>query len=301
MSGRRWVCDYSGAEPAATLTLDSLGVGTRTVSAVYTSLTADFPGSSGTLTGDLDVASAPTSTTVRVSSSPAVCGQPVTLTANVMAQAQSTVTPTGSVQFVVDGTDAGTPVTLDDTGTATFTLDSLGLGTHTISAIYASDSTNFQGSTGTLPTDLDIYAATTDTTLTYSSAPSNPELVALQVTVAAQAPSVSTPTGSIQFVIHGVDVGQSMVLDDTGTATITLDQAQGLALAAYGASAVYTSDTADFLDSTATLPADEVTSATTTLVTASSAALVYGQAETFTATVTPQILGIGQPTGTVHS
>src|SRR5262249_14781735 len=62
-------------------------------------------------------------------------GQQVTFTATVMPAGSGT--PTGSVQFVVDGTTFGTPVPLTG-GSAGFTTD-LELGQHTLTAFYLSD------------------------------------------------------------------------------------------------------------------------------------------------------------------
>ena len=130
--------------------------------------------------------------------------------------------------------------------------------------------------------------------------------MSLQATVQYPSPVMISgndlePIGSVQFQIGGADVGSPVTLDGSSSwATITLSPAQALALATFGATAVYTSSSVDFLDSSGTLPAADVTTATTTAVTASSTTPTFGQAVTFTATVTPQIVGLGPPTGTVH-
>ena len=97
--------------------------------------------------GTLTVNPAGTVTTVSSSANPSVVGNTVTFTA--------TVTPNsgafdngGTVQFAVDGTNFGTPVTPVN-GQASIDDSSLGLGTHTITATYSGDA-NLNGSTGTL-------------------------------------------------------------------------------------------------------------------------------------------------------
>jgi hypothetical protein len=73
-----------------------------------------------------------------------VYGQTVTFTASVSSTGG---TPTGSIQFVVDGTAFGTPVPLSG-GTASITPLIHTLGSHTVSAQYPGD-LNFMASNGT--------------------------------------------------------------------------------------------------------------------------------------------------------
>ena len=64
-------------------------------------------------------------------------GQAVTFTATVSGAAEAG-TPTGTVQFVIDGSDFGSPVTLSG-GTASIVVASLCAGTHQITGIYTTD------------------------------------------------------------------------------------------------------------------------------------------------------------------
>ncbi len=73
-----------------------------------------------------------------------VYGQAGTFTATVSATAASGVTPTGSVQFLVDGNNYGTPVSLV-AGSGTV-MASLPAGTHTVAANYTSDDPSFASS-----------------------------------------------------------------------------------------------------------------------------------------------------------
>jgi len=56
----------------------------------------------------------------------------------------SGISETGTVQFVIDGANAGSPVTLN-ANSASYTTSSLAAGTHTVVAIYSGDA-NFQSS-----------------------------------------------------------------------------------------------------------------------------------------------------------
>jgi hypothetical protein len=49
-------------------------------------------------------------------------------------------TPTGTIQFMIDGTNAGTPIAIA-AGAAAYTLPTLTAGSHTITASYSGDST----------------------------------------------------------------------------------------------------------------------------------------------------------------
>jgi hypothetical protein len=71
-----------------------------------------------------------------------VYGQPVTFTATVHAPAG---TPTGSVQFQIDGADFGSAVPLTN-GVAQIGTALLPVGTHNITAAYTSDSSSFLNS-----------------------------------------------------------------------------------------------------------------------------------------------------------
>jgi hypothetical protein len=84
--------------------------------------------------------------TVGVTSSlnPSVYGQAVSFTATVTG-----ASPTGSVQFNIDGSAFGSPVTLASGTAASGTISTLSPGPHTVTAVYSGDTNNAQG-TGTL-------------------------------------------------------------------------------------------------------------------------------------------------------
>jgi len=97
----------------------------------------------------LPVASA-TNTTVTSSANPSYMGKSVTFTATVSnTSPNSADTPTGSVQFQIDGSNYGSTVVLAD-GTASVSDGALGAGTHTLQAIYMPDNIDLAGSTSDL-------------------------------------------------------------------------------------------------------------------------------------------------------
>jgi hypothetical protein len=80
---------------------------------------------------------------------PALPGSLVTFSANVSTFASESGTPSGSVQFIVDGADYQAPVNLAGGGIASFTTATLRVGGHTVSAMYSGDA-DFSGATAVL-------------------------------------------------------------------------------------------------------------------------------------------------------
>jgi hypothetical protein len=104
----------------------------------------------------------PTTIALSSSANPSVVGQAVTFTATVSA---STGTPTGSVQFVIDGTPSTVGLS---NGVAATTASSLSVGSHTIVANYIPTG-NFQSSSNTVIQTVTVSAITDGTVLVLSS------------------------------------------------------------------------------------------------------------------------------------
>jgi RHS repeat-associated protein len=85
---------------------------------------------------------APTTTVSTDHAAGSTYGQAVTFTVTVRAAAG---TPSGTVQFQIDGVDFGNAVTLT-AGAAAISTAALSAGTHSIAAVYTSDSSNFANS-----------------------------------------------------------------------------------------------------------------------------------------------------------
>jgi hypothetical protein len=91
---------------------------------------------------------APTLGLLSAGANPALPGQAVAVTMTVSAAAPAQGTPSGSVQFRVDGLTVGAPLPLIS-GSATCTLSNLGHGTHSVLAEYPGDP-DFVGTTNQL-------------------------------------------------------------------------------------------------------------------------------------------------------
>jgi len=127
----------------ATFSISTLGVGTKSVTAVYGG-DANFAGSTSKADSQV-VSKATTTTTLASSLNPSTFGQSVTFAASVTPQFNGT--PTGTVTFY-DGTTLLKTVTLSG-GEAKFTTSKLTSGSHNITATY-NGSTSFSGSSGSV-------------------------------------------------------------------------------------------------------------------------------------------------------
>jgi hypothetical protein len=101
--------------------------------------------------GTLTVNPATTSTVVISSANPSVYGQPVTFTATVTNTSVGSIpVPTGTVQFIVDGTDFGAPMPVTATGQEISLPDAFLSGaSHTVKAVYTNIDGDFIGSAST--------------------------------------------------------------------------------------------------------------------------------------------------------
>jgi hypothetical protein len=86
-------------------------------------------------------------TTITASANPSLLNQSVTFTATVHPIVAGS-TPTGTVQFQIDGVNVGAPVALSS-GSASLTTTALPVGSHTITALYSGDGF-YLGSNGAL-------------------------------------------------------------------------------------------------------------------------------------------------------
>jgi hypothetical protein len=130
----------SGSVASATFSTSALAAGSHPITAIYNGDGNFLASKSGTLLQTVRPAS--TSTTLASSLNPSNLGQSVTFTATLTSPAG---TPSGTVNFL-DGTATLGSAALNATGVAAFSTSSLGVGTHSITAVYAG-SNNFATST----------------------------------------------------------------------------------------------------------------------------------------------------------
>ncbi|MGA9308407.1 MAG: Ig-like domain-containing protein, partial [Candidatus Sulfotelmatobacter sp.] len=145
----------------ASLAISALAAGTRSLTAVYNGDSNYVLSTSPILLQTVNPAS--TTTSLAASPNASEFNQPVVLTATV--NSATGATPTGSVTFE-DGTNTLGTIVLAS-GTATLSVSGLGVRTHSITAVYAGNTT-FIGSTSTA---ISVTVSRASTTTTLASTP----------------------------------------------------------------------------------------------------------------------------------
>ncbi len=189
---------------------------------------------SGTSTGTIKSS---TITTLTSNGSTEPFGADVTFTADVQATS-GTGTPTGSITFSIDS-GAGTAVTLDDTGHASYATSTLSAGTHTIAASYSGD-TNYAASSATPLTETIIGAAASTSVVsgsgqsaTVGTAFANPLVV-----IVKDANGNPVPGVVVNFAGAGLNFSSAMATTGTnGTASVTATPAAAGSLTAVATTA----------------------------------------------------------------
>ena len=133
------------------------------------------------------------STAVSNSVNPSVSGQGVTFTATVSATGDGVGTPTGTVQFFVDGVVSGSPVAWSSGVATSASISTLTVDAHSIDAHYSGD-VDFSLSQGNVIQNVgkgsSATAVTTDPTSSLFGQP-----VTLTATVTASGAAAGVPSG----------------------------------------------------------------------------------------------------------
>ena len=112
-------------------------VGNRNADCVFdTSITGEPGFAKAYLLGQRIEAGA-TTTTVNANKDPTLLAEAVTFTATVRLTASGKAVTAGTVQFTLDGANAGGPIKLDAKGQATWQTPRLTVGNHQVAAVYA--------------------------------------------------------------------------------------------------------------------------------------------------------------------
>jgi hypothetical protein len=296
------------ASGQAALSTSTLNAGTHSITASYsgdTNFNRTGTGASTASPLSQVVNSANTSVAVSSSLNPSIFGQPVTFTATVTNASGTGVTPTGSVQFVVDGSSFGGPVALNASGVATSASISnrtVNGSPHTIAANYTNSDGNFNNSNGSLSGGQIVNKATTSTGVTSSV---NPSVFGQGVTFTATVTNTSgtgvTPTGSAQFVVDGVNFGSPVALNAAGTATSGSIPTLSVSGSPHSVTASYMNADGNFNGSNGSLTGGQTVNkaSTSVSVTSSGSPSVLNAPVTFTANISVVAPGAGTPTGTV--
>ena len=296
----------SGTLSGGTLTFTPsvpLTVAVHSITAVYTTSASYYTSTSPAITQTVNQDG--TSISVASSLATSVYTEPVTFTAQVIAASPGTAVPTGTVTFF-DNTGSG-PVSIGtanvdaSTGVATFSPTTpLAVGTHTITASFG-QTTNFIGSTSAGITQ-QVNGAQSATALTLVNNPAvYGQSITIDATVTPVFPAAGTPAGTVTFFDNTgsgpVSIGTASVNASTGIAA--LSPSSPLPVGANQITASFVATTG-FSGSSASAQTETITAADTQTVLAPvPTPSIFGQALTFTATVSAMSPGTGIPPGTV--
>jgi Bacterial Ig-like domain (group 3) len=197
----------------ASISTASLSGGTHAITAVYGGA-AGFAPSTSSETDEI-VNPASTTTTLVPSVSQATFGQSVAFKATVT---DGTSTPTGTVTFK-DGSAVLATMTLDASGTATYTSSALTVGAHSLVATFNGSSSYSPSPSSKLAISV-AQAATTTALAGSTSSPAAGQLVTLTATIAPVAPGAGAPTGMVVFHDGSTVIGTAAV--SSGQASITV-------------------------------------------------------------------------------
>jgi hypothetical protein len=274
----------------ASVVISSLAVGSHSISAVYGG-DGNFTTSTASVTQS--VSKAATTTVITSSAGASQVGQPVTFTAKVSPVAPGAGTETGSVQFVIDGANFGSPVALSSGVATSAAITTLAAGSHAVVAIYSGDA-SFTASTSSAFTQ--TVGANATTTSVASSA--NPAVFgqSLMLTATVLAPSGGTPTGTVTFKDGSTTLGTAS-LAASGLATWSTSS---LPVASHSITAVYSGDSSFAGSASSALMQIVNQASTSTALSTSLSPAVFGQSVTFTARMAVTGAGSGTPTGTVQ-
>lgn len=269
------------ADGKANFFSSDMNVGNHTITAIYQN-NENFIGSKADIIQQVEKAN---STTQLITlENPSLYGQSVSFQTKVSSDVG---TPSGVIQFLVDGTNYGAPVSLDGNGKASINIRNWISGNHTVQAYYAGDE-RFNPSQAFLTQQ--VNQAPTKLALISSD---NPSTYGQSLGVTAKIESPNTqPIGYIQFRVDGKVYGTPQPLPRNGQVTINVSQ---LKAGDHEIVADYLGDE-NFIPSSTTLT-QQVKRAKTTGLTSSENPSTYGDTIKITATVKAEDL---VPTGFVQ-
>lgn len=280
------------------ITVDTLSVGQHAIEATYDG-DDSFNGSNGSVSQK--VQRAQTAIVLTSSANPSQSGQGVRFTAAVSPVAPGAGTPSGTVQFTVNGANLGSPVTLVDGQALSNAFSSLSPGTYRIGANYSGDP-RFVASTTVLDQGNGQNVTKGATSMTLESATPTAvhgDAVSFTATVTAVAPATGKPTGVVQFWKGGTLLGAVSLTPASAASTSTASFSTAvLAPGQHEIRAVYLGNF-NFEGQVATTSQSIGAADTVTGIASDANPSTYGDTVTLTATVANAGPGLGAPTGSV--
>ena len=299
VSGRTVTFNLSGGA-TVNATTNAAGVAQAQVAVAgpprSATVTATYAGDAGHepagATSAFTVGTIATTTTVIADPSVVTVGDPVRFTATVAPTHGGN--PGGTVQFRVDGADFGQPVALSGGQATSAALSTLGLGMHSVVAVYSGTADHGASTSSTV--DFRVRVPLLGTSTSSSVSPSNAaygQPVTLSATVTTGS---GTPTGDVVFTVGGTEVGRTGLGSDGNASVVVTD----LPVGSNAVVATYTGD--DVYGASAASPRTVTVSKANVAVNLDASAdhTVSGEAVSYTATVVAQAPGGGTPAGNVQ-
>ncbi len=276
----------------------ALWVGTHEVTAVYIPNPRFLP-SNNLLTPLLQVIGlADSEISFEASANPAAFGEQVSFTILVRPLTENFLTPTGTVQFSIDGNHLGTALTINEDGAATtIAIGTLSVGLHDISISYSGDE-QYAPKIVNFDESLQVNKAETSTSILGW----NPDDLVVgqstnvQVEVVANLPGSGNPNG-IVTIGNGVDECEVSLIDGEGNCDLQITIASPFHLVAE-----YAGSTNFFASSSEEVAGPNVSAAQTSVssFTFAPAEVVVGEPVTVNVELLTTAPGSGIPTGSVR-
>ena len=292
--GTTMLVSVAASSGTASFSTSTLASGSHSLVAKFVPANPATFGASQSAATPYVISAQPTSTTLAVTpASPVVSGTTVHLTATL-----SPTSASGTVQFKDGSTSLGSPVAVS-AGTATLSISTLSIGTHTLGADFTpTNSALFTASSAATKSLTVVKPPPASTTLAITATPASPALTTTPTITIKATVTPSAATGTVQFMDGATPTGSPVTVSG-GKATYTTS-GSALGLGSHALHAMFTSsDLTTYLNSTSatlTYVVNPPPTATTTALTAVPAGptSVYSPV-TLTATVTPSAA-----TGTVQ-
>ena len=285
---------------AASIQIANLDLGAHLVRVEYSGDSNFFGNVSETITQT--VIPADTTTTLLSTRNPAPYGKSVLVIATVVANDPSLATPTGFVQFKVNGVNYGAPIALNASGEAEKILPytALWVGTHEITTEFLGSPRFNPSNNNSDPLMQVIGKADTEINVAASAEPSVfGQAVTFEISVEPLTANFLTPTGTVEISIDGAALGSTLTLGKNGTATSisisSLSVGYHDIAISYSGDEQYTTKDVDFTDGHEVVKSDSVTA----IIGFDNEALVLGTPMTVSVTVQDVTPGVGTPGGTV--
>ena len=225
--------DVTLTSGVATCQTSTLNIGGHSITAAYSGDSKNLASTSSALIETITaLGGLPTQTSVAPDQGPVAFGTPVSFTATVLTFSGNP--PTNTVTFQDGSTPLGFAalvITGPAQGSATSPAFLLGVGTHSITALYSGDSNNNASSTSFAILQT-VNKANTTTVASQSPSSVNVKSKGPVVLSAAMTPS-NGPTGSVSFSVDGKAVGSARVGSSLSYNPSSLSAGNHTVIAAY--------------------------------------------------------------------